>query len=178
MSNAIDPDLSNFVNLSAILTGYQPSDLYDDFDPQPVAIEYLAMLKSKVDAATVSNLISTFANINAQATSTTTESEFVAEIQTQIINDAQMGPVALNIIRMWYLSIWYDMDQTPPITGLSTGTVVSMNAYTKGLAWDAGQAHPMGYSEMHFGYWETEPPPLPLPPPMTLPMPLVEVPTS
>lgn len=178
MSNGIDPDLSNFVNLSAVLTGYQPSDLYDDFDPEPVAIEYLAMLKSKVDAATVTNLITTFANINAQATPLTTESEFIAEIQMQIINDAQMGPVALNIVRMWYLSIWYEMNQPQPITGFSAGTVVSMNAYTKGLAWDAGQAHAMGYSEMHFGYWETEPPPLPLPPPLKLPMPPVEVPGS
>jgi hypothetical protein len=33
-----------------------------------------------------------------------------------------------------------------------------MNAYTMGLAWDAAQAHPMGYSELHFGYWAVAPP--------------------
>jgi hypothetical protein len=60
---------------------------------------------------------------------------------------------------MWYLSIWYFLDQTQPITGFSAGQVVSMNAYVKGLAWDVMQAHPMGYSEMHFGYWADPPQP-------------------
>jgi hypothetical protein len=32
-----------------------------------------------------------------------------------------------------------------------------MNAYTRGLAWDAFLAHPMGYSEEAFGYWATAP---------------------
>jgi hypothetical protein len=46
-----------------------------------------------------------------------------------------------------------------PPNPTDSGTIPSANAYTLGLAWDAAQAHPMGYSELHFGYWATQPPP-------------------
>ncbi|HZT59822.1 MAG TPA: hypothetical protein VFA21_14520 [Pyrinomonadaceae bacterium] len=145
-------DLDNFVGLSAILTGFSASDLNPPLSPQPVAVEYLRTLKSKVDAALVSQLLTTYQTIAAQFPS----DEQPAEVQSQILADPQMGPVARNVIRMWYLSIWYD-GYTGTVTGFSPGTVVSSNAYTKGLAWEAMQAHPMGYSEMHYGYW-AEPP--------------------
>ena len=40
------------------------------------------------------------------------------------------------------------------------GSVVSANAYVGGLAWRAAQAHPMGYSQLSFGYWASPPPSL------------------
>jgi hypothetical protein len=149
-----NPDLDNFVGLSVILTGFSASDLNPQFSPQPVAVEYLQTLKSKVDAALVSQLLTTYQTIAAQFP----PDEQPAEVQSKILTDPNMGPVARNIIRMWYLSIWYD-GYTGMVTGFSPGTVVSSNAYTKGLAWDAMQAHPMGYSEMHYGYWAEPPQP-------------------
>lgn len=147
-----DPDLTNFVALSAVLTGFTTDQLFPPISPDPVAVEYLSTLKANVPAALVTQLLTTFQNIAAQQ-----PPNIAQEVQQQILDDPTMGPVARNIIRMWYLSIWYDLNQQQPITGFSTGTVVSMNAYTKGLAWDAAQAHPMGYSEMHYGYWATPP---------------------
>ena len=35
--------------------------------------------------------------------------------------------------------------------------VVSAKAYTLGLVWQIVQAHPMGYSNLQFGYWSREP---------------------
>jgi hypothetical protein len=35
--------------------------------------------------------------------------------------------------------------------------VVSATAYTQGLVWLIAQAHPMGYSNLQFGYWSREP---------------------
>jgi hypothetical protein len=147
-----DQDLTNFVGLSAVLTGFTSDDLFPPISPDPVAVEYLDTLKAKVPAPLVSQLLTTFQNIQAQ-----NPPDIAQAVQQQILDDAVMGPVARNIIRMWYLSIWYDLDQQQPITGFSSGTVVSMNAYTKGLAWTVAQAHPMGYSEMHYGYWAAPP---------------------
>jgi hypothetical protein len=147
-----DQDLTNFVGLSAVLTGFTTDQLFPPISPDPVAVEYLNMLKAKVAAPLVNQILTTFQNIAAQ-----NPPDIKQEVQQQILDDPQMGPVARNIIRMWYLSIWYDLNQPQPITGFSSGTVVSMNAYTKGLAWDAAQAHPMGYSEMHYGYWAAPP---------------------
>jgi len=146
-------DLDNFVGLSAILTGFSADDLNPQFSPQPVAVEYLQTLQAKVAAPLVTQLLTTYQTIAAQFPA----AEQPAQVQVQILTDPQMGPVARNIIRMWYLSIWYNGYDTGPVTGFSPGTVVSSNAYTKGLAWDAMQAHPMGYSEMHYGYWATPP---------------------
>jgi hypothetical protein len=35
--------------------------------------------------------------------------------------------------------------------------VVSATAYTQGLVWQIVQAHPMGYSNLQFGYWSRLP---------------------
>lgn len=147
-------DLDNFVGLSAILTGFAAADLNPPLSPAPVAVEYLQTLQSKVDAPTVARLLSTYQQIAAQSP----PAEQPAQVQSQILEDPVLGPVARNVIRMWYLSIWYT-GYTGPVSGFSDGFVVSANAYTKGLAWDAMQAHPMGYSEMHYGYWADPPQP-------------------
>jgi hypothetical protein len=36
-------------------------------------------------------------------------------------------------------------------------TVLTPAAYTQGWAWRVAQAHPMGYSELRFGYWADQP---------------------
>ena len=38
--------------------------------------------------------------------------------------------------------------------------VISPAAYTQGWTWRVAQAHPMGYSELRFGYWAKDPLPL------------------
>jgi len=37
---------------------------------------------------------------------------------------------------------------------------VSSTAYTHGLAWNVMQSHPIGFSELTFGYWSTPPGPI------------------
>jgi len=65
--------------------------------------------------------------------------------------------MARSIAKMWYLGSWYPTDNSETAFD---GSVVSMNGYIGGLAWTAAQAHPMGYSELKFGYWKAAPPPL------------------
>ena len=55
-----NPDLDNFVGLSVILTGFSADDLNPSLSPQPVAVEYLQMLNSKVDSSLVSQLLATY----------------------------------------------------------------------------------------------------------------------
>jgi hypothetical protein len=65
--------------------------------------------------------------------------------------------LARSIVLMWYLGAWYDPDklQTTPIP--SDFKVISPKAYTQGWALKVAQAHPMGFSEMQFGYWNRPP---------------------
>jgi hypothetical protein len=69
--------------------------------------------------------------------------------------------LARSIVLMWYLGGWYDpqalqkstRDASVPLTI----TVISPKAYTQGWALRVAQAHPMGFSQMQFGYWNVIP---------------------
>lgn len=61
-----------------------------------------------------------------------------------ILADVRLGPVARNIIKMWY-------------TGSLDGNPVSGEAYVEGLVWRALDAHPMGARPQGYGTWSQPP---------------------
>jgi len=138
--------LDTFVQLSAILTGYPEKKLKPKNDTQKVSEAYFAVLNKEVDAQTIAQLNSTFTSI---------QNPDEASVKTQIVDDPTLGPIAKNITKMWYLAIWYSLD--PTSTDPNATYVVSSITYKNGLAWSTMYAHPMGYSEENFGYWETPP---------------------
>lgn len=158
-----DPNFNNFVGLSSILTGYPQDQIAPEIDPIGQASEYLNWMLQKADSQAFLQTLSVYQNIAAQFPPLDPVSpdpaqleKMSAMVQEQILSDSDMGNIARRMIRLWYLSTWYTTEPPDPN---GDGQVVSMNAYTMGLAWDAAQAHPMGYSELHFGYWQSTPPP-------------------
>jgi hypothetical protein len=145
-----DPNFQPFVELSSILTGYAQEDLAPDIDPIGLASEYLTWMEQHADQAAFQQTLTTFQSIASLPADQQSQ-----QVQQQILLDPVMGPIARRIIRLWYLATWYENE---PPTPTDASQVVSMNAYTMGLAWDAAQAHPMGFSELHFGYWAVPPP--------------------
>lgn len=150
---------TSFVRLSSALTGYTTQVLAPPLTPIDLAGEYLSFVQGK-DAQGLSALLAAW---NAIDTGQDPLQQPTGPLQEKILDDPVLGPLARRVIRLWYVSIWYDQEP-PPMFG--SGTVVSSNAYCGGLVWDAAQAHPMGFSELTFGYW-AEPPASPLPPPAT-----------
>ena len=70
--------------------------------------------------------------------------------------------LARSIVLLWYLGSWYEPDKlkenaTPGTRAFIESQVVSAKAYTQGLVWQIAQAHPMGYSNLQFGYWSRDP---------------------
>lgn len=87
-----------------------------------------------------------------------------------IIDKVQEKPetkyLARSIVLMWYLGAWYDPDnlrllaeQSNPPPEASNFEVISPKAYTQAWALSVAQAHPMGFSQMQFGYWAHKPHP-------------------
>jgi hypothetical protein len=68
---------------------------------------------------------------------------------------------------MWYLGAWYEPAHLKQLVDSRSGPpafiphiVISPKAYTQGWLWRVIQAHPMGYSDMQFGYWARPPQPI------------------
>ena len=70
--------------------------------------------------------------------------------------------LARSIVLLWYLGSWYEPKdlQKQAIAAKPdriSSVVVSPNAYTQGMVWQIAGAHPMGYSNLQFGYWSRSP---------------------
>lgn len=139
--------LDTFVNLSVILTGYPKSKIQPQNDTQKLSEAYFDVVNKEVPPALLEELNTTFLSLNPA-----TE----INVQSQIVNTNHLGPVVKNILKMWYLGVWYSLDTTGNASPDSS-YVVSSIAYKNGLVWSTMNAHPMGYSEENFGYWDTAP---------------------
>jgi hypothetical protein len=153
MADTKPEPIDDFVALSAILTGIAADKLRPQFDTHGTAAAYLAYA-TKHGGADFAHLMAVHAAHRDEGPET---------IADAVLN--RSGPVvadaARTVILMWYLGAWY------PPAGLAAYrrnpsvpapfVVVSSDAYTQGWAWRVGQAHPMGYSDLRFGYWQDQP---------------------
>jgi hypothetical protein len=78
-----------------------------------------------------------------------------------IFSSEKLGPIARNIIKMWYVGVWYEL---PPEWTESFGALendvtffISPAAYTEGLLWRAIGANPPGAKAPGYGSWAAPP---------------------
>jgi hypothetical protein len=89
-------------------------------------------------------------------------------LRERIFDKKELGPVVRNIVKMWFVGIWYELPKKwkkPYGIWPCDGTrVVSGPAYTEGLLWRAVGAHPSGAKAPGYGSWASPPriPPIPL----------------
>jgi len=143
--------LNDFANLSVVLTGYPLSTILPQLDTQHQAEEFLVFLQTpgNVPTGQIDSLATAWQKVVAGG-------DPVQGVKTIIMTDPTLARLAQNIIMLWYLGVWYDLGS--PLTAKSFAIqVVSGKAYKNGLAWGTIGAHPMGYSEENFGYWNTAP---------------------
>jgi hypothetical protein len=176
-----------FVLLSSALTGIPPEKLSPQFklqssnpptvppppidlsksipgsDPVDVKREYLTWANEKYPAG-LENLLE-LVRKNLQASNR--DQAIIAALQfddddrTKTSADVDAKYLARSIVLMWYLGAWYEPAELKALRRdpkrVPTFRVVSPKAYTQAWALRVAQAHPMGFSEMQFGYW-TRPP--------------------
>jgi hypothetical protein len=90
-----------------------------------------------------------------------------ASLEAEIFSDSKLGPIARNIIKLWYAGIWYGL---PPEWNDAFGArendgifTASASAYPEGLLWRAIGANPPGARAPGYGSWQYAPviPPIP-----------------
>lgn len=146
-------DMTLFVALSSALTGIAASKLAPTVDPIQVKNEYFATASADPAFPALLQIMRTESDPAAAA--------------NKVMNDPKLKYLGRSIILAWYLGVWYDPkkleryngpgDQPFPVPPVR---VVSATAYTQGWTWRVAQAHPMGYSELRYGYWGNDPLPL------------------
>lgn len=151
---ADDADRALFIALSAALTGIAKDRLSPAVDPVQINREYFKQAKTDPAFDGLMQIIRAESNPD------------VAAGKVLFNSDPNIMYLGRSIILMWYLGAWYepkklkDFNSSPPKPPYSPDKIISPAAYTQGWTWRVAQAHPMGYSELLFGYWSKKPPAL------------------
>lgn len=165
-----------FSRLSAVLTGMDQKILAPSVDPLGLNHEIFTKANEN-NAATLQAVLQKFAAAGKDGDK---QKAVVAAILKPASGDdlgEKMRFLGRSIILAWYLGAWYAPEDLKrhfydPASKnqnyssyrrysknvLIPHSVLSPNAYTGSMVWRAMQAHPMGYSNLQFGYWAQNPP--------------------
>jgi hypothetical protein len=136
----------SFAALSAALTGFREADLWGT----GMVETYLDELFATVGDAVVARLLT--AGDEALRT---------GELEALVLDDPDLGPVARNVIVLWYLGQWNALPgewrNRHGASPLDIPRVISADAYAAGLVWRAIGAHPMGARPPGYGSWADPP---------------------
>lgn len=145
-------DLDLFIKLSAALTGIDALLLAPSRDPLQIKRVYFKHAKSDPAFESLMQIVRANPADPAGAADSIMNNK-----------DPNIKYLGRSIILAWYLGAWYQpsaLAQTPPPASGLPFKIISPTAYTQAWAWRVAQAHPMGYSELRFGYWSDEPLPI------------------
>lgn len=151
-------NLDNFVGLSSALTGIPIDRLAPQLDPVGLPQIFLDYVTPRITSAVLDSLLTQYATLVAGNT-------LPDEIARQVLMEGTLPaktPTALAaraIMKLWLLGVWYQPYDAADYKK-NDSAVVSDQAYVYSWAWKIAQAHPMGYSESFFGYWNEQPPSL------------------
>ncbi len=143
-----------FLRLSVDLTGYSSADLLGT----GLVETYYNEVRDIVGGRIFGRLLLTWEEIESEDAAGT---RIIDEVRKRILDNAMLGPIARNIITMWYVGNW---NQLPRVWRQKYGAqakdltrVISARAFREGLVWDAIGAHPPTAKSPGFGTWASTP---------------------
>lgn len=147
--------LQRFTALSEALTGFNAAELHST----GMVKTYYDTLTGILGGATVGELLSAWRGVVAVAEGD--QDRLVAALESSILGDPKLGPVASNLVVLWYLGQWTEMPATwrarYGASAYDQTQVVSAEAYRQGLVWSAIHAHPMSAKQQGYASWSLPP---------------------
>ena len=162
-----DQDMVAFLLLSEALTGVDRQTLAPEFsadaneilnsdpgiDPINVKNTYFDWIKTHASPSSFAKLL------QIAKESRKSPGDIIPKVNG---SDDATKFLARSIVLLWYLGSWYEPNDlkanaSPGTRHAISSKVVSAKAYTQGLVWQIVGAHPMGYSNLQFGYWSRDP---------------------
>ncbi len=144
--------LEQFLSLSVNLTGFDQAELLGT----GLAQEYYDQLVSVIGEAISQELWTITQNLTklddkARATA----------IRHELLASSKFGPIARNIIQLWYWGSWIELPQSwRDQYGNNPKDVTrftSAAAYQEGLIWKTMFTHPQGAKQPGYGSWSVPP---------------------
>lgn len=155
MNSCMPETLKLFLSMSSHLSGFTKTELSGTGMLEP----YYDEVNLIIGEREMGQLLSAYYDIEESSDTNNLHNE----IQNKIMDNDHYGPVAKNIIRLWYLGEWKQLPNewrdTYGATSFDTDHIVSPQAYQEGLVWIAAGAHPMGAKQQGFGAWANDPNP-------------------
>jgi len=149
--------LDDFLDLSVLLTGFHRSEL----EGTGLAKAYHDELLDVLGEPLAGGLLGIIRRIRERSDGPAASPQQEAAVQREVLDSATWGPVARNIIQMWYLGQWSQLPQAwrnvQGATPSDTDRVISAAAYQEGLLWGDAGTHPPGAKQPGFGSWALPP---------------------
>ena len=143
----------SFLSFSAAVTAFTTFELLGT----GMADAYLAAVIKVVGETTVGELLHIWDSISGS----NGQQPLEHKLRLAIFGDEKLGPIARNIVKMWYIGIWYQLpyswSQTFGALEHDVNFMVSPAAYTEGLLWPTIGAHPPGAKAPGYGSWSGPP---------------------
>lgn len=147
--------IEDFVNLSIVVTGFSRFELYGT---DQVNYYYDAIAKV-IGSEILSELLETFHDVYEGVKDN--PSALDQEMRSKIFGSEKLGPIARNVIKLWYVATWYQLPQAWRdrfgIKPNDVTFVISPQAYPEGLLWSAIGVNPPAAKPPGYGTWQNPP---------------------
>lgn len=149
-----------FLHLSVDLTDFRETELLGT----GLAHHYLAKVRAACGDDIFTDLLATHRLARADAArdgGSCDRTLLDRALRHRIFSDDCLGPVARNVIKLWYAGTWYGLppewtDRYGANSAAETSTVTAAS-YQEGLLWQAIGAHPPGAKAPGYGSWAQPP---------------------
>lgn len=167
-----DEDMVAFLLLSEALTGVDRHTLAPEFPPKNKEPIEILDADPGVDPINIKNLYFDLIRFRPDLAGSFAKLLQIAKdsrkskadiIPTVNASGDATKYLARSIVLLWYLGAWYEpkdlqkFHDRPDLLDQPIPSVVKAKGYTQGLVWLIAGAHPMGYSNLQFGYWSRDP---------------------
>jgi hypothetical protein len=151
--NTAPSRLERFLALSSELTAFAVFDLQGTGQAEA----YFKTVEDIVGAAVVDELLAAY----REAEPVHGDQAREAYLRRHLFGNEKLGPIARNIIKMWFSGTWYELPATWTAAygpASRSGTfVVAPSSYVEGLLWTTIGAHPAGAKPQGYGSWAEAP---------------------
>lgn len=146
--------LDRFLAFSSEVTAWSVFDLHGT----GLAQAYLETVEEVVGTPVLDALLSRYDCIRSAAEVGPSVPDL---LRRDLFSDPRLGPIARNIVKLWYVGIWYELPRawTDAYGALSRNVTftVSGAAYVEGLLWPSIGANPPGAKAPGYGSWAHPP---------------------